>query len=412
MARGKKQQEDSNFETEEKSISNNEKLKQMLNIFKNQDKNYAAFKQKKTIVNAIDSGSPNINEAINIGGFPGGRTSQIFGPQGSGKSFLSLIAAKNAIEAKPNSIVVWFDAERSFNYDWAKTLGVYDEDPEKNHLIIIKATDGIEIFERLYGRVKKDKFAGSKKVELGILDHIIAGTLECSLIVIDSIASIITPKEKLSVVGSLTVSALAGFLTTELKRLSEDLEKSGAALILINQVRQNLGEEYGDRYHSPGGESLQHALSVNLYIERINRMDALILTDEKDRNTLIGQRVKVVVKKSRFGPAPRACETTFLFSPGAGYDKIGIVNADLEILGLAVKHGIVAKGGAGWYTLPNGKKMQGDLAVQEEFKNDPELLKEITQKLYSKGNSILNEDGTFTIDESGYDNKKEEPEGQ
>ena len=395
MAKGKKTQEDT---AEYKPISNNEKLKKMFDLFKKQDENYAAFKIQKKNIHCVNTGSPNVNDAIGIGGFPGGRISQVYGPMGSGKSFLCMIAAKNAIEANPNAIVVWFDAERSFNYFWAEKLGIWSNDPEKNHLVIIKATNGVEIFERMYGKIRKDKFA-SKKIEPGILDLVMSGDIECPLIVIDSIASIITPKEQAAPVGSVTVSALAGFLTAELRRMSEDLEKSGVALVLINQVRQSM-EEWGDTYHHPGGESLRHSLSVNLYIERQERMDALILTNEKDKNTLIGQKVKVVVKKSRFGPAPRACETTFLFAPGCGYDQIGIVDADLEILSLAVKYGIVAKGGAGWYTLPNGKKMQGDKAVQEEFKNDPSLLESITKQLYSKGNGILNADGSFTIEEN------------
>lgn len=406
MARGKKIQEET---TEDKSASNNEKLKKMFDLFKEQDKNYASFKPKKTVVRCISTGSPNINEAIGVAGIPGGRISQVYGPMGSGKSFLSMIIAKNAIEARPDSVVIWFDAERSFNYEWAEKLGIWSKNPENNHLLVIKATDGVEIFERLYGKVRKDKFA-SKKIEPGILDHVIEGRLDCSLIVIDSIASIITPKEKLSAVGSQTIGALSGFLTAELRRISEDLEKSGVALILINQVRENIGDEF-KKYHSPGGCNLLHQISTNIFVERINRMDALILTNDKDKNTLIGQKIKVVIEKTRFGPAPRACETTFLFTEGAGYDQIGIVDADLEILGLAVKYGFIAKAGAGWYTLPNGKKMQGDLAVQEEFKNDPNLLKEITNKLYCKGNAILNEDGTFTIDESvDYDNNKEEQE--
>jgi recombination protein RecA len=398
MAKGKKIQEDT---TENKPESNNEKLKKMFDLFKQQDKNYAAFKQKRTVIRCINSGSPNINEAIGIGGFPGGRISQVYGLMGSGKSFLCMIVAKEAIKARPDSIVVWFDAERSFNYEWAEKLGIWSRDPDNTNLMLIKATDGIEIFERIYGKVKKDRF-GCKKTEPGILDHVIEGRLNCSLIVIDSIASIITPKEKLSVIGSQTIGALSGFLTAELRRISEDLEKSGVALLLINQVRETIGDEF-ERYHSPGGCNLQHQISVNIFLERIGRMDALILTNEKDKNTLIGQKVKVVIKKTRFGPAPRACETTFLFAEGAGYDQIGIVDADLEILELAVKHGIVAKGGAGWYTLPNGKKMQGDKAVQEEFKNDPELLESITKQLYSKGTTILNEDGTFTIEEN-FDN--------
>jgi recombination protein RecA len=395
MAKPKKTQEP---QVEEKPISKNDKLKKMFSLFEEQNKNYAAFNSKKTIIRCIDTGSPKLNDIIGIGGYPGGRVSQIYGPQGSGKTFMCMIAAYNAIKARPDSIVVWFDAERSFNYEWARKLGIWSPNQEENHLVVIKATDGVEIFERIYGKIKKDKFA-SKKVEPGILDLVISGDLDCSLIVIDSVASIITPKEKASPVGSVTVSALAGFLTAELRRLSEDLEKSGVALLLINQVRQSM-EEWGDKYHHPGGESLRHQMSLNIYVERMSSMDSLILTDDKDKNTIIGQKVKVVVKKSRFGVAPKGTETTLLFTEGAGYEQIGVVNADLELLELACKCGAVAKGGAGWYTLPNGLKLQGDKNVQEAFENDPTILPLIVEKMYKAKGMSVNDDGTFNVEEN------------
>lgn len=357
------------------------------------NKHYAGFISKESNIEVIDTGSPNINNMIGIGGFPRGRISHVYGPQGSGKSFLSLVAAKNALDKDPSAYVVWFDTERSFTYDWAEKMGIWSEDPKKNRMLIIKTSDGIEIFEAIYGRIKKDKFS-SKKTANGILDEIIAGNLKCPLIVIDSLASIISPREKMAPVGGLTVSALSGFLTSEIRRISDLLEQSKTAMILINQVRQNLEEVYGEKYHHPGGENLKHQVSLNVYLEKRNGIDDLILEADGNKNTLLGQKVKVVLKKSRFGPAPKNCETTFLFKEGAGYDNIGIINTDIEILGLAVKNNIVIKGGAGWYTLPNGDKLQGDKKMQEYMIENPDFLDDIKKQLFNK-----NDDGTITVEE-------------
>jgi len=390
MSKPKKEIVESNVESNdvEPNIENAFSFLEKIN------KNYAGFTSKKTNFGGIDTGSPNINEMINIGGFPRGRISHVYGPQGSGKSFLSLIAAKNALDADPKAYVVWIDAERSFTYDWAEKLGIWSKDPKKNRMLIIKMSDGVGIFETIYGKIKKNNF-GTKKIANGILDEIISKNLVCPLIVIDSIASIVSPREKLAPIGGVTVSALAGFLTAELKRLSDLLEESGASMILINQVRQNLDEVYGEKYHFPGGENLKHQMSLNIYLEKKTALDSLILQEEGNKNTLLGQKVKVVLKKNRYGPVPKVCETTFLFSEGGGYDKIGIVNVELEIINLAISKNLITKGGS-WYTIPSGESFQGEKKVQEFMKENPEIYNKLKEDL---SNFKKNSDGTITIEE-------------
>jgi len=394
-----KNKEIENKEVEIKEVKTKPNIEQTFSFLEKINKDYAGFNSKKTAISVIDTGSPNINDMIGLGGFPRGRISHIYGPQGSGKSFLSLIAAKNALKADPNAYVVWIDTERSFTYAWAEKMGIWSEDPAKNRILVIKKTDGVDIFETIYGRIKKDKF-GSKKVANGVLDEIIAGNLNCPLIVIDSLASIVSPKERSSPIGGVTVSALSGFLTVEIRRISDILEESGTAMILINQVRQTMSDEmFGDKYHHPGGENIKHQMSLNLYLEKRNSMDSLILNSDGDRNTIIGQKVKAVLKKSRFGPAPKSCETTFLFSEGAGYNEIGIINTDLEILSLAVDKNLIIKGGAGWYTMPSGEKLQGDKKVQEYMSENPEFLEKLKEDLNNLNKFKKNTDGTITVEE-------------
>ncbi len=375
MAKQKK--ENNNIDSTEETDS----LQVAFDIFETMDKNYSAFKSRNTVIDCIDTGSPKMNSVIGIGGYPRRRLSQLYGTFGSGKSFLCMIAVANALKADLKAIAVWFDAENSFNYDWAKKLGIWDDNPKKCRIKVIQGNKGIPMFERLVGKIKKDKF-GSKKVQNGILDYIKEGTLNCPIIVIDSIASIRSPREDDAPVGGMTVAALPLFLSAEMKRVSDLVEEANTALLVINQVRQTIDEGgYGDKFHFPGGEGLKHLMSLNLYIERDNKTESLILTEDKNRNSLIGQKVKVVVKKSRFGPAPRACETTLLFAEGCGYDKIGIVNVEEEVVDLAVNAGIIKVGGS-WFSLPGLEKpLQGSNKVVEYLKANRDLYEKIKEEL-------------------------------
>lgn len=353
-----------------KPTTHDEAVANTIKVFDEMDKNFSAFKNKRSVIDVVDTGSPNINNAIKIHGYPRGRMTQIYGPYGSGKSFLALCGCANAVKKDSTAIAVWFDAEHSFNYEWAKKLGVWDEDPKKSRIRVIKGNKGIAIFERLVGKIKKDKF-GTKKVAEGIIDYVKNGSINCPMIVIDSLASIISPREDEAPVGGLTVAALPLFLNTELKRVVSLIEESDIALVCLNQVRQSIGDSF-EEFHFPGGETLKHLISLNLYVERIKQKEKLICLEEGEKNTLIGQAVNVLVEKNRFGPVPRKCETTFLFTEGAGYDKIGVVNFEKEIVDLACESGLMKKSG-GWYTLPDGSSKYW-AGVEEYIKNNPGFL--------------------------------------
>jgi len=406
MAKHKKSEE-----TEEAPQSNSEKLNSALQIFDEMDKSYAGFKSKRTVIECIDSGSPLVNEAITVNGIPRGRIVQIYGPQGSGKSFMAQIWAREVVKNDPNAFCAWFDAEHSFNYEWAKKLGIWDEDPKKSRIKVFKGAKGVDIIERIVGKIKKDGFGAAKKVQNGILDFVKEGKLNCPLIVIDSLGAIISPREEDAPVGGFTVGALAGFLTAELKRLSGILEDANVCLVCINQVRQSLDAgKYGESFHFPGGESLKHQMSLNIYVEKSNKMEDLILEETKNRNTLIGQKVKVVIKKNRFGPVPRSCETTLLFKEGAGYDQIGIINVENEIIELAIARGLILQGGA-WYTI-GAEKIHSEKKVQEYLKSNPLVMKDLVSKI-KETKSINNEvdeifDDTENILETNNPEEKEE----
>lgn len=399
MARTKATQTESPDQNSQYSIDN------AIEIFEEMDKNYSGFKSRKTVIDCIDTGSPSLNKAIGIGGIPRGRLVQVFGPQGAGKSFLVKNWVKQAALADPNSICVWFDAEHSFNYVWAEKMGIWNKDPKKSRIRVIPGTKGVDIIERIVGKIAKDKF-GTKKTRNGILDYVKEGKINCPLIVIDSLGAIVAPREEDSPVGGITVGALAMFLTAELKRMSGILEESNVCLTCINQVRQSIDAgKYGEQFHFPGGENLKHQMSLNLYVEKRNGMDDVICEKEKDRDTLIGQKVKIVVKKNRFAPVPRSCETTFLFKEGAGYDTIGIVNTEYELIDLAVSCGIMTRGGA-WYNYGD-LRFQGEKKIVEFLKENPNNLKELSDKVKA-ANIISQPDGIEEIFEDIPTEEKEE----
>lgn len=358
-----------------------------LQIFDEMEKSYSAFKSKNTVIDCIDTGSPALNNAIGISGFPRGRTVQVYGTHGSGKSFLTLNCVKQMVKNDPTATCIWFDTERSFNYVWAKKMGIWDEDPKKTNIRVLKGARGVEIFEKIVGKIKKDKF-GSKKVQNGILDFVKEGKINCPLIVIDSLGAIISPREEDAPVGGFTVGALAGFLTAELKRMSGAIEEANTCLVCINQVRQSLDAgAYDDQFHFPGGESLKHQMSLNLYVERRTSADDVICTEEKNKNTLIGQKVKIVVKKNRFAPTPRTCETTLLFTEGAGYDSIGIVDIELEVIDIASSKGLITGGGA-WYNF-NNEKFQGKKKLQEYLKANPKIMDDLISSVNTASKTIV-----------------------
>lgn len=253
----------------------------------------SGFKLNKPIIETIDTGSPALNHAICIPGYPKGRITHVYGPEGAGKSFLAMLAVANALEEDPKAIGIWFDAESSFTTDWGLKLGIWNPDPKKSRLKVIKGNKGKDIFEKIVGKIVKDGFGNAKKAKDGLIDYIKSGKIICPIIVIDSIADIMAPKEVNAPVGGLTVAALPGFLTAELKRVNFLLEEVNTSMICINQVRETLDEfaqKRDGKYHSPGGKNLAHKMSLNIYIDKIYSKDAVIYTNPDDESTMIGRK--------------------------------------------------------------------------------------------------------------------------
>jgi recombination protein RecA len=283
-------------------------------------------------VPAIPTGSLALDDALSSGGLPKGRLIQYYGPPGSGKTLMAMIAMKEAQVEDPESLQMFIDAEQTFDPTWAEALGL-----DTSRIVIVDedtAVNGRKCFEMLLGEPKEDqkthKLVGKKKE--GLFDKISDKELNINLIVLDSLGSIIPPGEDTSAVGKANMALLARFLTTTFRKLSLELNRAQVPMIIINHKRDGF-DQYGPDHTFSGGNTYAHFLSANVYFEAVQRKDAQIL-DEKENK--IGHLMRATIEKSKFGPWPRKCEFKVNFG-------IGVIDRHEEIAQLALDYNVVTK---------------------------------------------------------------------
>jgi len=275
------------------------------------------------------TGSPALDEAIGIWGWPKGRLIQVAGHESSGKTLISLMAIREWQRKAPHNWALFIDAEYTFDPSWAERLGV-----DLSRLRIMKTNDGVEIFERLCGKPHKEP--GKPKVKKGILDLVIeqggADKSGLGIIVLDSVAAVVPPQEEASEVGKQNVAALARFLTPELRRIVPILADSQVVFIGINHLKTTIGQ-YGDPETSPGGKAWFFHCSLMVNVARIKREDCRIYDNTKE---LVGHRIRAKIGKNKTAPPFREAEMDILYLGG-------FTNRHTEIKDLAVKYGIVTR---------------------------------------------------------------------
>lgn len=293
---------------------------------------HMAHEQVGQDVPSITTGSPLVDDALSCGGLPKGRIIQYYGPPGSGKTLMSMLAIKNAQQENDTSIQIFIDAEQSFSPDWAAQIGC---DPSR--ILVVDgdiAVYGRDCFEMILGVPKEDKktheYMGQAKT--GLLDEIAAGEIDANLMIYDSLGSMMPPGEDISRVGKMNMSLLARFLTTTFRKMSLSVSKANIPFICINHKKDNM-DPYGADHTFSGGNSYGHYLGANVYFERINRKDSAVLNNNED---IIGAKVRATIEKSKFGPWPRKCEFTVDFTKG-------VINLHEEIAQLALKYDVVKK---------------------------------------------------------------------
>lgn len=288
---------------------------------------------------SISTGSIGLDAALGIGGIPKGRVVEIYGPEASGKTTLAIHAIAEA--QKAGGIAAFIDAEHAFDRFYAKNLGVDIE-----NLLVSQPDHGeqaLEITENL--------------IRSGAID----------ILVIDSVAAL-TPKSEIEgEMGDSKVGLQARLMSQALRKLTSTISKTGACCIFINQLREKIGVMFGNPETTTGGNALKFYASVRLDIRRISQI--------KDGDKVVGNRVRVKVVKNKVAPPFRTSEFDIIY--GVGFSKLG------ELIDLGVDHGILNKSGS-WYSYGDTKLGQGRDAVKNLMEDNPELADEIEAKIREK----------------------------
>jgi recombination protein RecA len=290
-------------------------------------------------VEIIPSGSLGLDIALGIGGYPRGRVIEIYGPESSGKTTLTLHAIAEV--QRKGGIAAFIDAEHAFDRFYAEKLGVDTE-----NLIISQPDNGEQALE--------------------IADNLIrSGAID--LIVVDSVAAL-TPKAEIEgEMGESKVGLHARLMSQALRKLTGTISKTNCTCIFINQLREKIGVMFGNPETTTGGNALKFYASVRLDIRRSTQI--------KDGDVAVGNRVKVKVVKNKVAPPFRVAEFDILY--GEGISKVG------EIIDLGVATEVISKSGS-WFSYGDTKLGQGRDGVKAILKDNPELCDEIEAQIVAK----------------------------
>jgi recombination protein RecA len=324
---------------------NSEKLKALKLTIDKIDKDYGKgsvmMMNEKGIheIEVVSTGSIGLDVALGIGGVPRGRVIEIYGPESSGKT---TIATHIIAEAqKKGGICAIIDAEHAFDSSYAQKLGV-----DVDNLLISQPDYGeqaLEIADRL----------------------ILSGALD--VVVIDSVAALVPKGELEGEMGDSKMGLQARLMSQALRKLTATINKTNTICIFINQLREKIGVMFGNPETTTGGNALKFYASVRLDIRRMSQI--------KDGDEAIGNRVKVKVVKNKVAPPFKAAEFDIIF--GEGVSKTG------EIIDMGVDLAVIQKSGS-WYSYNGDKLGQGRDSVKQLLIDNPEMANEIEGKIREK----------------------------
>jgi recombination protein RecA len=295
-------------------------------------------------VEVISSGSLGLDLALGVGGYPRGRVIEIYGPESSGKTTLTLHAIAEA--QKAGGIAAFIDAEHAFDRFYAEKLGV-----DIDNLIISQPDNGEQALE--------------------ITDNLIrSGAID--IIIIDSVAAL-TPKSEIEgEMGDSKVGLHARLMSQALRKLTGSISKTHSTVIFINQLREKIGVMFGNPETTTGGNALKFYSSVRLDIRRSTQI--------KDTDgAVLGNKTRVKVVKNKVAPPFKMAEFDIMY--GEGISKVG------EILDLGVGYEIIKKSGS-WFSYGDTKLGQGRDAVKILLLDNPELMEELEGKIKDAINAV------------------------
>ena len=314
-------------------------------------------------VEAISTGSLGLDIALGIGGLPRGRVIEIYGPESSGKTTLSLQVVAEA--QKTGGICAFVDAEHALDPVYARKLGVKVED-----LLISQPDSGEQALE-----------IADTLVRSGAVD----------VLVVDSVAAL-TPKAELEgEMGDMQPGMQARLMSKALRKLTASISKSGTMVIFINQIRMKIGVMFGNPETTTGGNALKFYASVRLDIRRIGQI--------KDREEIVGNQTRVKVVKNKVAPPFKQVEFDIMY--GEGISKMG------ELVDLGSKVNIVEKSGA-WFSYDGNRIGQGRENAKAYLKENPKVAAAIEKAIRQNAGLIVDK---LLIEEAGADGEEPDEDG-
>ncbi len=296
-------------------------------------------KERVQDVDSIPSGCLSLDYAIGIGGYPRGRIVEIYGPESSGKTTLSLHAIAEA--QKTGGIAAFVDAEHALDISYAKSLGVNTDD-----LLVSQPDTGEQALE--------------------ITDLLVrSGAVD--IIVVDSVAALVPRAEIEGDMGDAKVGLQARLMSQAMRKLTGTVSRSNTTLIFINQIRMKIGVMFGNPETTTGGNALKFYASLRLDIRRIGQI--------KDGDVVNGNRTRVKVVKNKMAPPFRKAEFDILFNEG--------ISREGDLIDLGVEHKILAKSGA-WYSYGDTRIGQGRENVRTFLKENTDIRDAIQKQLEEK----------------------------
>jgi len=288
---------------------------------------------------SISSGSIALDLALGVGGYPRGRIVEVYGPESSGKTTLTIHAIAEA--QKAGGIAAFIDAEHAFDRFYAQKLGVDIE-----NLLISQPDNGEQALE--------------------IADHLIrSGAID--IVVIDSVAAL-TPKAEIEgEMGDSRMGLQARLMSQALRKLTANINRTNTTCIFINQLREKIGVMFGNPETTTGGNALKFYASTRVDIRRISQI--------KEGDEIQGNRVRVKIVKNKLAPPFRKAEFDLMY--GVGISKVG------EIIDLGVENEVMKKAGS-WFSYGETRLGQGRDAVKQLLLDNPELMEEIENKIIAK----------------------------
>ena len=288
----------------------------------------------------ISTGSLSLDIALGGRGIPKGRIIEIFGPESSGKTTLTLHVVAQA--QKTGGIAAFIDAEHALDPSWAKRLGV-----DLESLLVSQPSSGEEAMR---------------------IAEMLVKTNAVDIIVVDSVAALVPEKELQGDIGDSHVGLQARLMSQSMRKLTGAISKSKTAVIFINQIREKVGVMFGNPETTPGGRALKFYSSCRIDVRRVAQI--------KDGENVIGQRVRAKVVKNKVAPPFKSAEFDMLYATGISYEG--------DVLDMAIEKKLITKSGA-WFRYGTAQLAQGREKARQYLIDNPKFTKDLADQIIALG---------------------------